>query len=305
MNVALCISGVMRNDLVTLQNIQKNIIDPLNADVFIQTWDQYYSWGGLGGAGELSFRIWGITGEKTLPKELNNKHGLKKYFPRAYRKLNSEIYEPLDINKITSLVKTTMIRVSNSKDFEQFVLSYFDNQSINQLKMFYLMYLCNKMLDTYSNSIGKKYDYVIRIRPDISIETKFTFELLKNIPNNHVGIEIYEYGPNDQIFISNYKTMNVLCNLWEESIKKKRLSPFDAYKDVISHKLLFLWMVRNSILPHQIKINRYIWKSTYKAFPDIQLELKEDFKNEGIDYLDNKNVKIFFDFVHQRKYEVK
>ena len=44
--VAICVSGMMKIDDAAMQSLYKNIAEPLNADIFIHTWDKIQVWSG-------------------------------------------------------------------------------------------------------------------------------------------------------------------------------------------------------------------------------------------------------------------
>ncbi len=304
MNVAVCISGAMRGDLDTLTKIQKNIVEPLNADVFIRTWDNYYVWPGLGGAGEISFRLFGITGSNALPSDLNLNVNFKRFFPRTYKKLSLENYVRLNSDDITSRISCNCLQIENEKNFYANISEIFKGSNNNQLKMYYGMNSCIEMMSKYSKTNNKKYDYVLFVRPDVGIDTSLSKDFLINIPHNHMAVELYEYGPNDQFFAGSFSTIYTICSLWNDCINRRTFSISNDLKLKSSHQLLFLYMVKKAIYPYNIngKIKRFIWYATYKTFPDLWLELAEDFKHEAAPWANDERVRNFFTLIHQRKY---
>ncbi|EFM2941160.1 capsular biosynthesis protein, partial [Campylobacter upsaliensis] len=91
--IALCLSGALRYDYCEdLRHIVKNVATPLNADIFLFSWDEAYLWAGAGGLGVGFLR--NFIDEKLLqnaPNELliDNYH-FSKLFPNVFSLIEQE-----------------------------------------------------------------------------------------------------------------------------------------------------------------------------------------------------------------------
>ena len=301
MRVAVCISGALRGNLNTLNNIYTNIIKPLNADVFIHTWDSYYVWPGIGGDNNIVYRLFGPQAQSLLPVAYRTRAGFEIVFPHTMDVLKQEVIENIPLDKIRKYIDWAVIEIENEHNFINNITKYIDykNHSINQLKMFFSMYQCYNLVKTYESNNNIMYDYIVRIRPDISIKQVIDEVFVNSIKDNELAVELYDYGPTDQFFISSNKVMEKIVSLWNEIIKSKSLSPFVNYKEIRSHYLLLFWIIKNNIVIKNMKINRYVYSATCNTIPDISNALELDINNCSI----KKELYEFYDYLLKKSYK--
>lgn len=129
-----------------------------------------------------------------------------------------------EINYIKNVIKPKkyVFYDKNMKNISKYWYENFSN-------MIYKLYVCNNLRLKYQKQKKIKYDYIIKLRPDLVFhtpiytqyfdkypETLFIPKKLKNGKNNYGNMtNIYGLGITDQIFICNDKIMNKICNLYK------------------------------------------------------------------------------------------
>ena len=300
MKVAVCISGALRGNLATLNDINKFIVVPFNADVFLTTWDTYYKWPGICSGASIAYRLFGGKAEKLLPSELRNRFAFLKNFKNTCDFLSKEIKENINEDNIRNKLKEYLdfknITVCSEREFEEKYSVYFEdyNKNPNQFKMFYMMYRSIMDLELYKIKNNINYDFVFRIRPDISFDSVYPLSVINDLCINDIAVEIFDYGPQDQIFVSSFEVQKIISHLWEEMIKIKRLSPFLDFPNARSHHLLLLWLLKNGVNLKNVNLKRKIFSATSNFYPDITVPLLKDLNDNP--YLKGRAEK-FIDFI--------
>ncbi len=154
--VALCISGHLRTFDSNYPSVKTNILDKLDCDVFIHTWDI------LG----LSYR----SGDSNL--------------------YNTQTSRALDI--INKLYNPKKIVIEKSKKFNVTPLmqKHAGFRDIDgMLSMFYKIEECNKLKREYEKENGFKYDFEIRFRGDLWMEQPIPITDSTNI--HHLYLPLY------------------------------------------------------------------------------------------------------------------
>ena len=256
MKVAVCISGALRGNLRVLTSINEKLVCPNNADVFLTTWDNHYLWNPLLNVGKFTVeRYLGKNISNMIPKEYHTYDGFKKAFPFTIKKMEQEVIEKTDIQSIKNLIPNIKkIKLFNEKkfinfikkEFEPYLAKYESLKRLNQFKMFSLMYECDELLSDYETNTGTKYDYVIRIRPDLFIQgTVDNKQLICD--NNSIICRYIPLGISDSIFIADRQTMKYICSIWTKMIDVKALSPYKNYPEASDHFLLLLWLISGGV----------------------------------------------------------
>lgn len=160
--VALLLSGKPRFDEYSYQNIYKNIIEPLNADVYIYTF--------------------------CSPKELQSI--IETYLPNL-KKICGEFESPKITEWQCNKAPETTIKsvLYMSKHYRE---------------------VYNLVAQTY-----KKYDWMIRTRLDLVIDTKIDHEYLNKLNQNAYQIPVganFRSGINDAFVLCNQENMQKYCN---------------------------------------------------------------------------------------------
>ena len=177
--IAVCISGMIRgNSSKVFELLKKNIITPLNADVFIHTWDERHLWMGIGGDINWVYRQFGGKIVNKCPDELQLSTFMEKNFPNVFSKLQKIESKPLDKNYLNSLVVSNDFTIENQDYFLKGIQFPLDNLKsrghFNQAKMLYGIYQSIELMTQYEKKNNIEYDYIIRCRPDIGLNNVLT-----------------------------------------------------------------------------------------------------------------------------------
>ena len=310
-DVAVCISGAFRGDyLKYLKNIQDNLIEPLNADVFISTWGKLYLWPSIADRGNnTATRYLGQDIAEKLPNGFHTYNQLKKTFPKTFAKLQQGCISELNIESIKAMLPSLKkIELISEESFNNDINTYFNEyvthgsivQRNNQIKMYALLNSCEDTLNSYEMMFGKRYKYVVKARPDLLFDKKFNYQILTSISEDEVLAKFFKEGVDDKFFIGQRETMRVISSLFKLSSKIKRLSPFNRYDWAESHLLLTLFCIYNEI---SIVEYDFPYSSLYKSeapwgpFPfskellydidDCNIEEKQSL-SQLLNYLTNK-----------------
>lgn len=188
MKIALCLSGQTRfveqcyNEILYPYVLKDN-----NIDIFIHTWDidesqinkQFINGGG--------HSLGPIITENQIQKTLNL------YNPVSY-KVEPQIQ--FDSNKFP---ERTLPGIKSDYLYS----------------MFYSIYQSNKLKSEYEKKNNFKYDWVIRSRFDVKLNSRINFEEFdNNVINNPSGCFDSENGYTDCFAFSNSKNMNIYSNVY-------------------------------------------------------------------------------------------
>ena len=285
-------SGAIRGSLNVLDDICRKVIEPLNADVYLCTWEKYFKWPGFFNVGPYTgLRYLGSEICRFLPWERQSYDFIRNEFPLTFAKLSTPIIEGMPENDIKKrLGRVIKTKFYSEEEFEKFAYTefadYFNSpfeSKINQLKMFYMIAECNRLMTETSASSGSAYDLVVRIRPDLILPSAITPEMVARHSPEELIVRYITLGLDDAIFIAAPEVMNRVCGLWDEIMRVKTLSPYVHYRWFHSHFLLEAWCltqrVRMRHLPMFSAMNLDgIQKSVSEFFPAYG-EFLQDIEN--------------------------
>tara|TARA_B100000963_G_scaffold190874_1_gene166012 strand:- start:1165 stop:2268 length:1104 start_codon:yes stop_codon:yes gene_type:complete len=263
-SVALCLSGHVRNYEKNLRNINKFLVKPLNADVFIHTWDS------VGTQVKITKNTVG-----PIPDESNKDIPNFNDYLLNVRKIKIDNNHDF-LNNFNSSCEYYLYGMSLKED-------YFGGQAEPKYiySQLYSVHQSFELLEKYSKASNKKYDIVIKLRADYSpqsgiepsdfekiIETDSIF--IPNTPySNHghpacclceAGIEHDHHVEDicDVFAYSTYEKMKkyfeMYFNLDHLNLEQSRLNKEMISKDkyyVEKHKnyhLVDIWKDRNYML---------------------------------------------------------
>jgi len=192
--VAVCLSGHLRTFEKTFKSLRDNLINPLNCDVFIHTWETLGSENSKGGSDQSS----SITTTKSKLSLIN------------------EVYSPKKIN-IERFDKDYFINLGNKIIVPEKERIFVVGHLGYHFAMFYSILKSNDLKSEYEIENNFKYDYVIRIRPDIFLESRIDRSIFPVNPKIITVPIIAQYcyeGMNDQIGIGSSDNMNIYCSLF-------------------------------------------------------------------------------------------
>ncbi len=278
MKVAVCISGAFRGNYESsLESIYNNLVEPLKADVFIETWDNYYEWPGVCG-GNFINRLFGNNLSKTAPKCISDERSFKENLPNTYVKLSTAIVKPFQSESVFKKFKVCSLNVNSESFFNDNILSKMDTSGMfvpNQYRMFFLLYKANQAMHIQEKAMNINYDLIIRIRPDVHFINNINVSDLYKVNKNSVLTKMIIHGIDDALFIAKPETMDTILSLWEQTTFTRKLSPFKNYK-FRAHPLLQFWLIKNEISVQTFEYNISIQKVIENYIPDISCEIKQD-----------------------------
>lgn len=179
MNVALLLSGHLRNYEVSYKNLKKHIIDVFDPDIFIHTWNN---------RGNVIKKYCSDTKLK-----VNKENVISTYFPKEI------VFE--DFNEIDKKV---------NKNYEQ-------NSVVpvsNIVHMYRKMALVNNIKNEYCKKNNIKYDLVIRARPDLIFESPIPEEELGDIKDFTYVPDTSNKQINDHLCFSSEENVDFYCSLY-------------------------------------------------------------------------------------------
>jgi len=169
--IAICLSGHLRDYELNLSSINKYIVEPLNADVFIHTWDSI---------GKQVFITQGVVGP--TPDEKN------KNLPNVSDFIKNVKAVKIESNKI---FLDTVKHLEDMK-FYLYGMKLRDNLFGGQAEpkyiysQFYSIYHSYLIMEEWSKNNDIKYDYVIKMRADYSLNSGILsddFDFLEKNPD--------------------------------------------------------------------------------------------------------------------------
>ncbi|ECQ6977361.1 capsular biosynthesis protein, partial [Campylobacter jejuni] len=276
--IAVCLSGLFRGDIYkVIANLKFNLIDNLNADLFIFTWDRYVQYPGFCGDENWVYRLFGGKFLKKCPDELKTLSFLKQKFPNTYSKLNIEQgVQKINQKYIQDIVKCSNIQIQNEEEFiSSLYLNMTSKRETNRIKMFYGIYKSIQMALEYEKINKFRYDYIFRVRPDIGLIGNIEIKDLNKLKNNELAVDFFSYGVQDQFFYAHRNVMIEVAKIWEYCYEKNDifLRSFDS-----SHYLLFIYLTLRNILTVKPNFRRDVSLATRdNVFPNVAKELQEDF----------------------------
>jgi hypothetical protein len=303
--VAVCISGMTRGLNTPIKSLYENIVLPLNADVFLSTWDIMENWPGLTGAPkDFLRRLFGISDiVQNCPKNLYDIQVFKHFFPNTHTFLNTKVFSPFDISFYTEHLDIRALKVENEEIFLNSLLFSADNLlykgSYNQAKMFYKIYSALQLVLKYEEEHKFKYDYIIRTRPDIEYTQQVTFEYLQELRRDEVVLNYTQYGPSDQFWIGKRDVIVKLSSLWQQMLMTKHFNIFKEY-EYGNHRLVLMYLIKQKLSirkpPTQYLLAGATKDITLNA-EKLKSALEKDFATAAAIYKDNEDVKRFFRFI--------
>ena len=298
---AVCISGMFRGHFNALQDIAEKIVKPLDADVFIHTWDEQADWPGIGGTASF-FRLFGQENEKKIPVEYRGVNGIFKIeekFPALFQLIKQPIVNCIEKEKIQAYFPNAVITVDNQAQFEQNIISNINKATTvrykNQLKMFYGIKQSFQMALEAENN----YDFIIRIRPDVAV-ADVQYELIRQAKDDiFYGLTEHFVGPTDVEFLCSSKMAYSFLKFTQNIFELGRLNPYTELPDTDAHRLMLLWLIENNFTLGQDLIKTFILDSQhFKKFPNLKEILEQDIQHlDQNDIEKNKGLIDFFQHI--------
>jgi hypothetical protein len=214
MRVALCLSGQPRGGMKSCKLIRKNIIEPNNCDVFMH----------------MNFDNENRYIEKTHMDKGDCMSGID-----IDKKLIN-FYKPLDVsvegqkNFDNPRINIPEGRYQRSIDMngDKFSREEHRDHTVKQMiSMYYGIFKCNEMKETYSLKNGFVYDFVIRLRYDVFPRRKL---ILSDYESNFIHYQDMGHGDSlisDWMNFGSNKIMNVYSSIY---LHMEYINSFEHFK---------------------------------------------------------------------------
>lgn len=202
MKVAVCISGQMRNIEKTFENISTNILIPNNADVFIHSWYD-----------PQSPYIESIDMNRCKPIDIN----IPQRILDLYKPCKYLFEKPKDFSKsYDSILKVpeqwinTFLNQHPSKEHAK------RHMIKNMKSMIYSIHKANELKELYAEEQGFMYDYIIRIRFDISLNKPLILNQMNLNPKSFYYVNLNQPDEliSDWLNIGSNTVMNCMASMF-------------------------------------------------------------------------------------------
>ncbi|MBZ7984504.1 hypothetical protein [Campylobacter sp. RM12647] len=304
--VAVCMSGPLRGDYIkSLELLKNNILLPLNADLFVHTWENTRLYTGFRG-GNIWHSLFGSEISNKAVGEIINKELLQKLLPNTFKVLSAEIILKTEYDFFNN-VNPTNILIDSEKNFENSfkdyqLLKYSRTQNLNISKMFYGIQKSLELMLQHEIKNNIKYDFIIRLRPDVPILEQITLEKIQKIQNGQIQVSFTEFGMDDTTFIGRRIDMIKLMQYFHYVDSLKKLDIFNINEDS-PHDTLISYLIYNGLenVDYKIIKSSDISFCTKSIRPDFDEALQEDFKNIQDENLKKKLIDFFEEIKKQTR----
>ncbi len=187
-SIAVCISGQVRNDDSALAQTADSL-KGLGVDVFFSVWENRgtKTFGGASGPDHMA-RIFGPEISGAIPKNWLGR--MREVFPES-----GAIFPSLGAVTEGALRKYFP---DAEIDIEPETLDLsFPYSDSNSLRMLYKIWRCNALKRSAEKRLGKRYDIVVRMRPDITLD----FNRIKNLTLQADEIVTHAHGQAAQNYV--------------------------------------------------------------------------------------------------------
>ncbi|MDR2239753.1 MAG: hypothetical protein LBE33_04860 [Zoogloeaceae bacterium] len=273
--IAVCLTGQTRGTSACLESLRNNVIAPLQADVFLSTWDKAPEWPGVFKSSQLICRTFGSELESLFPiPELDNAAAFQAAFPHLFATFSEGIVKDLNVDFYENHFPLAAYKIENESDFLRsipFDIKKLEYQGThNQAKMFYKNYSVMQLLLEHEKQHGIKYDYIIRMRPDLRYPIPAhsdSFEIIKE------GVVYLSYlragfGPADNIWVARRDTMLKMCSIWQSMLDAQSIFVFKD-QECVSHYLTAIWIGKQGLTSRDRSMVRH---GGYFSFKDMGMK---------------------------------
>ena len=285
-SVALCLSGQMRGFEQASTSIKEHIIDRFDADVFVSTWDNRGITASV--MRDLS-RILPSKLAKTLPHRRLHRR-FAENFPTLTRLIEDVASAPITESSINKHYDACAINIVEERTFEkeffdQGRVEFLENRKplLNQMKMYYQLDACNRLKLQQEAMTHKRYDIVIRLRPDLQLAGPIVPEL------ETFGFDVYcedinIKGCGDQVCISSSENMDMLSTVWSRALRVTSGDINSAYNDgrlrIGAHWFLAEHMWSHGLSPRlNLKPRGSAMIDNPLNFPEVAKAMLQDISN--------------------------
>jgi hypothetical protein len=268
MKVAVCFSGCVRSMPGLIKNHRDHLLDLYDCDVYFSLWDH-----------------WGVHEHRDTEIDVEGQkisETWKKKLVEGYKAVAWE-FEDFNAKKDELVAKKDIYKDSPNLG------------DINTVSMYYKIQKCFKLVE----ASGKKYDVVLRIRPDIEFQSNMVF---KPIEENKIYSSLTPsrllngWGTNDQICYGSYssmykqsKTYDNILTLKQKNIITSCLHPelglLESYKleglQSIDDENINYKLVKFGDINYSKESLHVIFNTNERNLPIVNLAIKYFTKHNG------------------------
>ncbi|EGJ2905411.1 hypothetical protein LR900_001509, partial [Campylobacter lari] len=275
--IAVCISGVFRGNWKDcLDNIFINIVKPLEADCFVFGWNKLQIWPGKPGGIHWIRRIYGPRLYEAYKHLIGKDNDMfQTLFPNSSKKIFNEKYRYFNIKELENYKYYSYIK--------KCMLAEEIKHTSHTSKFFYALFKVFSLMQKYENENNIRYDYIIRIRPDIGYFNAINIEDIKHLEFNQIIVNNNPGGLDDNFLCGHYEAMSKFMNLWNKAEINKQFYPFEKYPEINTDRLHY-WLVDwlaicgiSTVRPNILQLG--LWDSPANKgyqLPNITQELEYD-----------------------------
>lgn len=215
MKIALCLSGQPRDALQSYPYIKKNIIEVNNCDVFM-----FLNYDKENNYIEKSHKDKGnCRAIKNIDQDLINLYKPIKYLVEKQKNFN---------NPDLKIPEGRYERSQMMNKKENWSREQHRDYTIRQMiSMYYGIFKCNELKETYSLENGFKYDYVIRLRYDVAPLTKLKINKFDNKFIHYLDMNHKDDLISDWLNFGSNKIMNIYSSLY---LHLEYINSFEHFK---------------------------------------------------------------------------
>ncbi|MFV0499618.1 MAG: XcbB/CpsF family capsular polysaccharide biosynthesis protein [Bacilli bacterium] len=284
--IAVCFSGATRFNIEALfDEFNKKLIDPLEADVFITTWnerDEYPGFMSATGDGDWAHRYFAQF-KAEQPRAINTLKEFSELLPLTAEKLKHPIRKTNSIDDFLKIFPNAKIKFLDQEQFEK----NYDNKrfrrrgNLNMAKMLFGIWETQQLM----MASDKEYDYVFRARNDWAPTHKITLADVVKIKDNEIADKRHPVvGTLDLLYYGTTNTMMKMAEMWKVAVENDDLSPLyvnGIKQDFDIHRMYDLWLKENNIMTNSALRPQYSpnYAIKYLQVPDFSKEIEQDLAN--------------------------
>ncbi|HFP7338611.1 TPA: hypothetical protein ACHKO7_001721, partial [Campylobacter jejuni] len=308
--IAVCLWGIFRGNYIkALDDINKLIVKPLNADLFIHTWNECHIWSGYGGDSHFARRFFDFdVYNNNFPISFREYENLKEYFPTVLNKIKEPIIESLPIQWIKEHYSVLDMECEKFNDFQEYQnenlflkfkpYQHYHPYAISKLR--YQMYKSVSLAKRYEVSCGCRYDYIIVCRLDTPPILELPLDFLKSIGSNELSISFDHLRIDDRLFAGKRDTVVKFVDKWCATLKRQSVDFYDIFSKLGQYGdelFEYFWMVECKIIPTPIPNQIDFLRVQRGMFPFFLNELLIDLDGDGKKFKCDESYKRFVEFI--------
>lgn len=285
--VAVCITGIASyNYQKNLELIYQFTSKYLDAEYFVQMWDEYYTYPGLASKYDDSDFKWAENNlariRNSLPKIIERKANFEALLPETSKLLFTEQSEKVMKKNYSDQFSDKLVAI------KKFELSSFNRKLENitnwnhkvadKLRTQFEKATVGKMIEMHCKETGIDYDYVICIDIKTLLKSYVKLDQLQNIDENQIAVLTAQGNTIGNAFTAaTYSTFLKYSELWSLTQLDKSISPYSHNSRKIVDKDY------DPMLSHLLYNNiRFVSAENTLGCPYISKKIKLPVTNEAV-----------------------